>query len=70
MIRFARWLLAMLLPPDARQAVLTELDAEYARDVRPSRGRLSAAALVLAADRRIDRARAADAGAAGGAARI
>ena len=44
MIRFARWLLAMLLPPDARQAVLTELDAEYARDVRPSRGRLSAAA--------------------------
>ena len=44
MIRFARWLLAMLLPPDARQAVLTELDAEYARDIRPSRGRLSAAA--------------------------
>jgi putative ABC transport system permease protein len=44
MITLARWLLAVLLPPDVRQAVLTELDAEYARDVRPSRGRLSAAA--------------------------
>ena len=44
MIALARWILAALLPADVRDAVLTDLDAEYARAIRPSRGRLRAAA--------------------------
>jgi putative ABC transport system permease protein len=44
MIALARWLLSVVLPADARAAVLTELDAEYARTIRPSRGSARAAA--------------------------
>ena len=44
MIALARWLLSVLLPADARAAVLTELDAEYTRTIRPSRGAARAAA--------------------------
>ena len=40
---------------DVRAAVLTELDAEYARTIRPSRGAARAVALVLAAERRLGR---------------
>jgi hypothetical protein len=37
MTRLARWILARFLPPDVRAAVLADLDAEYARAIRPSR---------------------------------
>jgi MacB-like periplasmic core domain len=43
-IGLARRLLSALLPPDVRAAVLTELDAEYGRVIRPARGGLRAAA--------------------------
>ena len=44
MIGLARWLLGAVLPADVRSAVLTELDAEYARAIRPARGAAAAAA--------------------------
>src|SRR3954469_1977179 len=44
MTRIARRLIAVLLPRDVRDAVLAELDAEYARVIRPSRGSARAAA--------------------------
>jgi putative ABC transport system permease protein len=44
MIRLARRLLACALPADVRAAMLAELDAEYARSIRPSRSAPRAAA--------------------------
>jgi putative ABC transport system permease protein len=44
MTRLARSVLAAILPTDVRDAMLADLDAEYARVVRPSRGRVRATA--------------------------
>ena len=44
MIAAARWILSSILPADVRDAVIAELDAEYARVIRPSRGRVRAIA--------------------------
>jgi putative ABC transport system permease protein len=41
--RLARALLALILPADVRDAVLTDLDEEYLRHVRPSAARIRAA---------------------------
>ena len=37
MTRLARWILSRVLPADVRPAILADLDAEYARAIRPSR---------------------------------
>jgi len=42
--RLARWLLDRALPPDVRAGVVGDLDEEYRTHVRPSRGRIRAAA--------------------------
>src|SRR4029077_11218172 len=43
LIALARLLLALVLPADVRGAMLAELDTEYARVIRPTRGSLRAA---------------------------
>jgi len=42
--RLARFLLALLIPPDERRAILSDLDEEYVRHIRPVRGVLRARA--------------------------
>jgi putative ABC transport system permease protein len=43
-IAIARWLLRRALPRDVRDAIVADLDAEFARDVRPGRSTAASAA--------------------------